>query len=756
MNPKPPSQDSTEPEAVELAAGRARVRLLIQAPPGTRVRVTLEAEDTPHGLAVQAQAAPDRPHVLSAAWEALAAGVRRASAWVQRAGAEKHLEFGLLGLTLAVYLLTRFIGLEQYPIYFFTDEAVQTVLAQDFLRDGLRGSDKILLPTYFLNSYQYNLSLSVYVQVLPYLLLGKAIWITRGVPALLSVLACLWVALTLRRVFHLPHAWAGALLLSITPAWFLHSRTAFETSLAVTFLAGFVYYYLRYRTGHPRALLLAALMGALTFYSYAPTRLAIGLAAVFLLLSDAAYHWQQRKWVGWAFLLTLLLALPLLRFQLAHPTENLNHLRVLNSYWIQPIPLSAKLGQFFSEYARGLNPLYWYLPNTVDLERHTMKGYGHLLRFTLPFLLVGLGAALWKIRSAPHRALLLVLLAAPSGAALVALGITRALVMVIPAALLSGLGLCLLLQWVEKRWRIPRTALAVLTFALLAGVNVYMLRDALVNGPLWFRDYGLGGMQYGAKQLTEAIDEYQNQNPGARLMVSPSWANGTDTILRFFYPEDLPYQMGSIEGYLYEIQPLDEQTVFVMIPQEFKMVNANPKFTDVRVEKTVPTPDGQTGFYFVRLRYADNIAEILESERQARQALRESEIRQGNLILPVRYSYLDMGEIAQLFDGDENSLVRTLEANPLRLHITMNEQIRISGVEARIGGTATEVTATLVDAAGQVLAQEQISAADDPNPRWVSLHFNQAYTPAALWLDIRSLNDGEPAHVHLWEVRWQE
>ena len=173
MNPKPPSQDSTEPEAVELAAGRARVRLFIQAPLGTRVRVTLEAEDTPDGLAVQAQAEPDRPHVLSAAWEALLTGV-------QRAGAEKHLEFGLLGLTLAVYLLTRFIGLEQYPIYFFTDEAVQTVLAQDFLRDGLRGSDKILLPTYFLNSYQYNLSLSVYVQVLPYLLLGKAIWITRG------------------------------------------------------------------------------------------------------------------------------------------------------------------------------------------------------------------------------------------------------------------------------------------------------------------------------------------------------------------------------------------------------------------------------------------------------------------------------------------------------------------------------------------------------------------------------------------------
>jgi hypothetical protein len=38
-------------------------------------------------------------------------------------------------LSLLIYLLVRVIGLEQFPIYFFTDEAAQTILAQDFLRD---------------------------------------------------------------------------------------------------------------------------------------------------------------------------------------------------------------------------------------------------------------------------------------------------------------------------------------------------------------------------------------------------------------------------------------------------------------------------------------------------------------------------------------------------------------------------------------------------------------------------------------------
>jgi hypothetical protein len=42
----------------------------------------------------------------------------------------------LAGLALIVYAATRFIGLNRFPIYFFTDEAVQTVLAADFVHAG--------------------------------------------------------------------------------------------------------------------------------------------------------------------------------------------------------------------------------------------------------------------------------------------------------------------------------------------------------------------------------------------------------------------------------------------------------------------------------------------------------------------------------------------------------------------------------------------------------------------------------------------
>src|SRR3989337_1972766 len=45
------------------------------------------------------------------------------------------------GFALGVYLATRLIGLEDFPIYFFTDEAVQTLLASDYVQNGFRDNN---------------------------------------------------------------------------------------------------------------------------------------------------------------------------------------------------------------------------------------------------------------------------------------------------------------------------------------------------------------------------------------------------------------------------------------------------------------------------------------------------------------------------------------------------------------------------------------------------------------------------------------
>ncbi|MDR3577585.1 MAG: glycosyltransferase family 39 protein [Anaerolineaceae bacterium] len=680
-------------------------------------------------------------------------------AWLRRifqaARTALTLETGLFGSALGLYLLTRLMGLANFPIYFFTDEAVQTMLASDLIRDHLYGADHVFLPTFFLNSYQYNLGVSVYLQLIPYLTVGRQIWATRGICVLVTLLAAISVGLILKNIFHSPYAWAAVLLLSITPAWFLHSRTAFETSLAVTFYAAMIYFYLCYRSRSPHYLYPTVVMAALCIYSYSPAEMVVFVTVLLFFLSDFRFHWQQRRTILFSAAFGLFLLVPMLRFQLVHPEENLNHLEVLNSYWIQPISTLDKISTYIGEYLKGLSPLYWYLPNNVDLSRHVMKDYSHVLLATLPLALLGIGTAIRRIRFPLYRSLLLVFLAAPSGAALVALGITRALFMVIPLALFSAIGLTVALQWIERHWQARRAVLALPVFILMAGFNGYMLNDALVNGPLWFNDYSLNGMQFGAQQLFGVIKDYLAQNPQVQLVVSPSWANGTDTVARYFFGDPLPFEMGSIDGYINQYQEIDANTLFVMIPSEYQDMLLSGKFTDISIEKILPYPDGKPGFYFVHLRYVDHIDQTFAQEEAARQVLQQAVLTVDGGPAQVSYSFLDMGPIDNIFDKDSGSLIRTLEANPLVVQIDFEQPHAIKGLTVHVGGVETEVKVILQDADSNLLLSADQTVPEVPDPRDASFDFNTTYPVSHLRLEVRNVNDGVPSHVHLWQVTFK-
>lgn len=660
-------------------------------------------------------------------------------------------EMWLFCIALLVYLSTRLIGLLDYPIYFFTDEAVQTLLAADLVRDGFNSPAGEFLPTYFRNVDHYNLSISVYLQVIPYLLFGKSAYITRLASVLMTLLAAVCVGLILRDIFKKPYWWIATLILSIMPAWFLHSRTAFEVVLMVSFYTAALYYYLLYRYRNPRYLYAALVLFALAFYTYSPGQVVVVLTGAGLLLSDIRFHWQNRG-IGLRGLgLVILLVLPYLRFRLAHPTALEEHLITLNSYWIQPVPWSEKLARFWDEYLFGLNPLYWFLPNPRDLVRHTMKDYGHLLRASIPFVGLGLLICLKEIRSPAHRSLLIALLAAPAGAAMAQIAVTRALIMVIPASLLAALGLGYVLNWIEKL-RINQRLLALGALSVLCLVNFWMLRDALVNGPSWFDDYGLGGMQYGARQLFSEAQEYVKEHPDAQLRISPVWANGPDILARFFLPESVPISLESISAYMYYYRPPDPRTVFVMTPEEFQQVVESGKFTDIQVDRILPYPNGQPGFYFVRLRYMENIEAILAAESKERRNLQKGDLTVGTQTIGVRYSLLDSGKIADILDGSKHTLARTMEANPFILELTFPQPRLLSGFTLIIGDTEVQVRVMLSTPDQPQPIQFDFNIDASPQNPQGSIEFGKEYPVSVLYLEIKDLRQGEPGHVHLWEI----
>ncbi|HHX08316.1 MAG TPA: hypothetical protein GX730_02620, partial [Chloroflexi bacterium] len=347
-----------------------------------------------------------------------------------KADTEKRAWF-LFGLGLLFYLLTRFVGLDRFPIYFFSDEAIQTMSAVDLIGRGFKDVDGSLFPIYFQNGSQYNLSLSVWLQVL-IAWLPRSVWLTRGLPALISLVFPLSAGLWAKDFFKAKFWWLMPLVVAAVPAWFLHSRTAFETSLGASFFSLFLFFYLKYRLQKREFLYLALLFGAFSFYSYSPLQLVVVCVSLVLLLVDWKYHFKQKKYLllGLGFL--ILLAAPYVYFQISHQQALSHHLSLLNSYWVSRLPLWKKISLYLGQWLQGLNPLYWFFENTTDLVRHQMKNLGHLPWFFLPFFLLGFWQSLRNFKKAEYRSVLIAWLLGPVGAAIAGISITRVLVMVIP------------------------------------------------------------------------------------------------------------------------------------------------------------------------------------------------------------------------------------------------------------------------------------------------------------------------------------
>lgn len=665
----------------------------------------------------------------------------------------------VLGLLAALlFLATRLIGLERWPIYFFCDEAINPILASQFLRNGFTDGAGHLFPTYFPNGMYLSLSVSVYAQVIPSLLFGFSVFVTRAVSVLVAFSGTLAIGLILKAIFKQRFWWLGTLILSITPAWFLHSRTAFEHVMWVGFFAWFLYFYMRYRQGQPRQILTAFVFGALSFYSYSGAQLGIGLTGLLLLISDARYHWHtfraRPKLLLAAAVVALLLAAPYIRFTVDHGNETFKHLRILDSYWTQPLSLGEKLDRLQQEYRFGLSPAYWYAPeNDRDLIRHQMKGYGLLLPLMLPFTLLGLLLCLKNIRSSPYRVVLITLLIAPLGGILVATLILRVLIMVIPAALLTSLGLIAVLTWLTK-W-VSYRLLAIGVFALVGAFNLFMLVDALTNGPTWYTDYGMEGLQYGGQQIFGMIREDLERAPQTQVMVSPNWADGTNTLQWFFMPDDHRVQMVNIDAYKFSPLPLTDDTLLVMTPNEYARTTNDPKFTDIRVERTLPYPDGQPGFYFVRLKYSPEAPAIFVVEDAARRQPVSETIMLDGQPVTILHSQFDIGQIARAFDGDPYTLVRTLVDNPAIIEIAFAEPRVLTGLDLTTATMDFNATVTLTPAGGsapQVYTRDFVQQGPDPT---VDFPFDPAPTGPVktLRLEVKDLNAPGDAHIHIREIK---
>jgi hypothetical protein len=658
----------------------------------------------------------------------------------------------LLALVLLVYGLSRLIGLDRFPIYFFCDEAIQPVLARALLERGLRDEFDTLLPAFFYNADKWSLGLSVYVHAMSVALFGVSVTVARATTLLVSVLAVLAVCLTLKLVFNNRFWWLAGLALAAMPAWFLHTRTAFETTMMVAFYACFLCCYLLYRTRAPGYIVPALLFGAATFYTYTNGQAVMLVSGALLLLSDLRYHMRQPARIK---LLTAgtaaLMAVPYIRFRVLHPEALVSHLRTVDSFLFYDLSPGEKLARFFATYGYGLSPAFWFLPNETDLVRHRMGTLGHMPLFLLPFVLLGVFVCLRGWRSPIHRAVLIALLAAPFGSAIAGIFVTRSLAMVVPVALLFALGFAQFATWLKPR--VAPQLLAGVAGALLVLYSIWLPYTALRDGPTWFGDYGLYGMQYGAPQVFGAIEETLQATPDADIRLSPNWANNSSVFPAFFLTPQQQNQvrMQSIDEYLLNRGDLSPQSLYILIPEEYEKARNDPKLLVAAPERVLPYPDGRPGFYFVRLAYAPDADRLFAQERIERQRPQQETLMLAGQPVNVTVSRLDSGRPIDLFDGDTWTLARTLEANPMVVKLEYPQSRSISTLTATVTSMDCTITVTLVETNGETRTFRQ-TYTDLPRDPTVALQLTGGpYQVSAIQIEVLKLNDGDP-HVHVREL----
>ncbi len=670
-------------------------------------------------------------------------------------------ELALATAAALLYLVTRLWAIETFPIFFYSDEANNVWYGEQALQNGLLGDDGAWPAVYFQwDSNRWTPAITVYLHGLVATVFGKSILVARTVNVLLTLAGTLAVAWILKQHFRSRYWWASILLAISIPTWFLYSRTVFDAVASTGLYAVFLLAYMHYRFRSPRTLPLAVLAGGLTFYSYSNMHILIPLLGACLLVSDFQYHAAHRRvWLSTLPLLVIL-TIPFFQFRSLHPGSLAENLTALGSYWVQDLSLPAKLARYAQTYLQGLNPFFWFVPaaqQTSILPNQNLAGAGHLGIVMLPLVSIGLVACLRSLRSPTHRIVLLSMLVVPAGAALDSIEITRVLAMVVPALILGVLGL----EWLAARLpSVPYGVQATVLAVVLVWLGLATMHGALTDGPVSYRDYGLEGAQFGAKQVfQDTIPRLLAEDPEAVVVMTTTWANNPDEYPRFFFSKEERERVGfgNAHDYLVRRLRVGPHVIVGMTPSEYRDAVASPLLARVDVATVINAPNAEPAFYFARFEYAEGADQYFRQQDLLRLQPVESTVQILGQSASVRHSRLSDSDINLLFDGLKETVVRGDRVNPFRVEVRFPQPITLHEVSLTVG-SIRDFTVEL-----------EISSPASPEPLKLSERFTNlgldptvsfqlpapGATASTIALEITDNTVGPEAMIHVWEITFR-
>lgn len=297
-------------------------------------------------------------------------------------------------ISLLLFLAVLLYKIEDFPIYFFVDEAVQATKAEMLLKSGLKDAGGKFLPLILHRvGNLYNLGITVYFNMPGIWLFGKKIWVVRATTVLISLLAALFTSKIMKNFFKMKNYWVSVLFLPLIPIFFIQARTGFETVITTSFYAGLIYFYLLYREYHPLYLIPAVFFSALSFYSYSGIYMVIIATLTLLTLIDIKFHIKNIKWCLLGILVFIVCFFPFYSFVRKNSDKMEEQAKIYSIYFTKKNSFNNKLNTFLNQYGQAFNPNLLFLYDSKYLtpyhERHQIKDFGYFPLWSLPFILIG-------------------------------------------------------------------------------------------------------------------------------------------------------------------------------------------------------------------------------------------------------------------------------------------------------------------------------------------------------------------------------
>ena len=445
-----------------------------------------------------------------------------------------------LGVIIVLAAVVRLYNLVENPPGFFADEASYGYNAYTILHTG-RDEFGSRLPLFFKAFGEYKLPLYTYSIAPVIALLGLSelsVRLTSGIYGILTIGAIYLLAKALFQ--RQAAALACAAVLAISPWHIFYSRTGLGEVIVWPFMFTVSLWLFMLGTRKPVYWLLAGVSFGLTLYAYRPawvTLPPLALLLAVLYFREAIQHWR--------FALAGFLAFAAIAVWIPLHLQSVEGDRAQEQSILQ-LDLGAwgTIERFSDHYGRHFERDFLFETTIENHMRHVVPGAEWVYVWQVPFMVLAVGACLWK-PSRPKIIALAVLVVYPIGTSVTqgSPSSSRSGLGMIAFTLLTGYGIGIVLSLLSSlRWRgaalgvgaagvllAATTAYAAVDFSQFLQTYHGSYRDAAQAG--W-------GWQWGANAIMTRFAADRDQYD--ELIMESGAFNAPDIFIRFYQPQGCP------------------------------------------------------------------------------------------------------------------------------------------------------------------------------------------------------------------------